>query len=142
MAVMELLCPGMEHHCCLVFKGAIFMAVLQRSEIQGVQGYHEAASNRGSSKFLAFSSIISQPHNLHPAPCIQGVRGYCANYHPPVAATSSRQPTNNAVQRGTISNYHDDVESLSPPSGIRMYRSHRRGRLTRGNFQTPECSSF
>ncbi|GAB4846520.1 hypothetical protein Ancab_025525 [Ancistrocladus abbreviatus] len=121
----------------LPWNGAPLLPCFQGNNLPGgpleignasLQGYHDAATNRSSTNFLP-SPIINQPHNLHPAPCIQGVRGYSVNYHPPVAATSSRHPTTNALQHGTISDSHDDIESLPPPSGFRMYRSHRRGVL-------------
>ncbi|GMH05605.1 hypothetical protein Nepgr_007445 [Nepenthes gracilis] len=95
----------------------------------GAQGYHEAPTNRGSANFLHAPAIVNQLPNLHPAPCIQGLIGSCVNYHPPVAATSSRHPTNSVMQHGTISNSADAIDSLPPPSGTRMYRSHMRGVL-------------
>ncbi|GMH24935.1 hypothetical protein Nepgr_026778 [Nepenthes gracilis] len=95
----------------------------------GAIGFHEAAPNQGSANFLHSPPIINQHYNLHPASGVQGLRGYCMNYHPPVAATSSRHPANNATQHVAIGNSPDDIELLPPPNGIQMYQSHRRGVL-------------
>ncbi|GAB2277998.1 hypothetical protein Dimus_012698 [Dionaea muscipula] len=104
----------------------------------GPQGYHEAATgHRGPGNFLhsAAPMINHQPHNLHPAPCIQGIRGlFPVSYQPPVTAATpgggGHLLNNNAIQQQhtSLSNSSIDVEALPPTSAFRnMYHPHRRG---------------
>ncbi|GAB2284443.1 hypothetical protein Dimus_018896 [Dionaea muscipula] len=100
----------------------------------GPQGYHEGAAHRGLANFLPSAPMINQPqpHHLHPAPLIQGIRGFLVSYQPPpvAAAAPGGHLLNNAIQQHTsLNNSSIDVEALPPTTGFRMYRPHRRAIL-------------
>lgn len=99
------------------------------SEVANVGGqrFHEGAStSRGGSNFLNSAPMIHQQHEAHPSQMIQGASRYNVNYHPHIATTSTRVPMYNGSQHG-----HSSM-APPPPTGVRIYRSHRRGLLPDG----------
>ncbi|KAK9269127.1 hypothetical protein L1049_000896 [Liquidambar formosana] len=99
-----------------------------------VQGYHETARNRSSTSFPRPPPVNHRNHNLHhpPPPPMQGVRSQNINFHPQVAASSYRLPTNSTSRR-TVNLSQDGVETGPrhlgpvPPTGFRIYRPHHAG---------------
>lgn len=88
-------------------------------------GYHDTPSARPPANFMHSPPILHQHHTHHPPHSIPSTRGYGVSFHP-MAATSSRLPTNTAIQHGSVSDFQVGGET-APPTGIRIYRSHRRG---------------
>ncbi|GAB2231041.1 hypothetical protein Droror1_Dr00027328, partial [Drosera rotundifolia] len=93
----------------------------------GPQGYHEGAIHRAPANFLHSAPMINQPHNLHPAPLVQGIGRFSVIYQPPVAAVPGGQPLTNAVQHTSLSTVN--AQAFPSASGFRMYDPYSRGTL-------------
>lgn len=99
-----------------------------------LQGYHEAPNNRGSTTYMHPPPFRHRHQNFNhpPPPLIQGVRGQNINFHPQMAASTYRHPTNN-TSRSMMNASHESVETASrhvgpvPPTGIRIIRPHHGG---------------
>ncbi|GKV02045.1 hypothetical protein SLEP1_g14531 [Rubroshorea leprosula] len=90
--------------------------------------------HRTSTTFINSSPLNLRHHNYQPLPPpIQGVRGHSINVHPQAAAVSYRLPSSYAPQNNPINPSQDSSEIGSrhprhmPPSGLRIYQSHREG---------------
>ncbi|KAL4589044.1 hypothetical protein LXL04_001946 [Taraxacum kok-saghyz] len=91
----------------------------------GLHGYQITTGNRNSGAFVHGPT----PHNLHhpPPPPMPPMQGHNMDFHPTqLPSTSLRLPTNNPFQNGMESGPPTRFVGPTPPTGLRIYRPHRR----------------
>lgn len=95
----------------------------------GLHGYQVTPSNRNTAAFV-HQPPHAGPHNLHhqPTPSMPQMQAsHNMDFHPQLASTSRRLPSNNAIVP-----FQSGMEQAPrfvgplPPTGLRVYRPHRR----------------
>lgn len=93
--------------------------------MDGIHGYQVTTGNRNSTTFV---HGMTAHHNLHhpPPPPMPPMQGHNMEFHSQLAASPSlRLPTNNPFQNGMEAGPRF-VGPTPPPTGLRVYRPHRR----------------